>query len=164
MAAQLTTAALKRPRKLTGLAPWLRIVREAGPTPYTAEPAARTSVRGPREAYQLCADMATLEAESFVVLCLDAQHRLIARTEVSRGILNSTLVHPREIFRLAIALGAASVILVHNHPSGDPSPSADDRAITSQLVAAGRLLDLPVHDHIIIGGERFISFAEMGLL
>jgi DNA repair protein RadC len=83
---------------------------------------------------------------------------------VTRGILNSSLVHPREVFREAIAERAAALILVHNHPSGDPTPSADDRNVTDQLVAAGRLLDIPVHDHVIIGRGRYTSFAEAGLL
>ncbi len=78
--------------------------------------------------------------------------------------LNSSLVHPREVFREAIAERAAAIILVHNHPSGDPTPSADDRNVTDQLVAAGRLLDIPVHDHVIIGRGRYTSFAEAGLL
>src|SRR5918911_768911 len=73
-------------------------------------------------------------------------------------------VHPREVFREAIAERAAAIILVHNHPSGDPTPSADDRLVTEQLVAAGRLLDIPVHDHVIVGRGRFVSFAEAGLL
>ena len=80
------------------------------------------------------------------------------------GILNSSLVHPREVFRLAIAFGAAGIIVAHNHPSGDPTPSADDRAITRQLVDAGRLLDIPVYDHLILGAARYLSFAEAGLL
>src|SRR2546429_585004 len=83
---------------------------------------------------------------------------------ITRGILNSSLVHPREVFRAAIAEAAAGIIVVHNHPSGDPTPSADDRAVTRQLVEAGRLLDLPVYDHVIVGGDRYVSFAETGLL
>ena len=83
---------------------------------------------------------------------------------ITRGILNSSLVHPREVFRAAIAEAAAGIIVVHNHPSGDPTPSGDDRAVTRQLVDAGRLLDLPVHDHVIVGGDRYMSFAEAGLL
>src|SRR5947199_97142 len=74
------------------------------------------------------------------------------------------LVHPREVFRAAIAEAAAGIIVVHNHPSGDATPSADDRAVTRQLVDAGRLLDLPVYDHVIVGGDRYVSFAEAGLL
>jgi len=73
-------------------------------------------------------------------------------------------VHPREVFRPAIAEAAAGIIVVHNHPSGDPTPSAEDRAVTRQLVAAGQLLDLPVYDHVILAGDRFLSFAAEGLL
>src|SRR3982750_583263 len=105
-----------------------------------------------------------LPVEEFHVAVLDAQHRLERDVTVTRGILTSSLVHPREVFREAIAERAAAVILVHNHPSGDPTPSADDRIVTEQLVAAGKLLDIPVHDHIIIGRGRYTSFAEAGLL
>ena len=73
---------------------------------------------------------------------------------VTRGLLNSSLVHPREVFRAAIAEAAAGIIVVHNHPSGDPTPSAEDRAVTRQLAEAGRLLDLPLYDHVIIAGDR----------
>jgi DNA repair protein RadC len=83
---------------------------------------------------------------------------------ITRGILDSSLVHPREVFRAAIAEAAAGIIVVHNHPSGDPTPSAEDRAVTRQLVAAGQLLDVPLHDHVIIAGDRFTSFAAQGLL
>jgi DNA repair protein RadC len=83
---------------------------------------------------------------------------------VTRGLLDSSLVHPREVFRAAISEAAAGIILVHNHPSGDPTPSAEDRAVTRQLVAAGQLLDLPVHDHVIVAGDRYLSFATAGLL
>ena len=83
---------------------------------------------------------------------------------ITRGILNSSLVHPREVFRAAIAEAAASVIVVHNHPSGQAAPSADDRAVTAQLVEAGRILDVPVYDHVIVGGDGYFSFAEAGLL
>jgi DNA repair protein RadC len=83
---------------------------------------------------------------------------------VTRGIANSTMVHPREVFRLAIHANACAVIVVHNHPSGDPTPSEDDGRITAQLVAAGRVLDLPLADHVIIGRGRYVSFAKGGLL
>lgn len=105
-----------------------------------------------------------LPVEEFHVAILDAQHRLERDVLITRGLLNSSLVHPREVFREAIAERAAAVILVHNHPSGDPTPSAEDRAVTEQMVAAGRLLDIPVHDHIIVGRGRYVSFAESGLL
>jgi len=106
------------------------------------------------------------EIEVFWILALDAQSRVTFDSPIviTRGILNSSLVHPREVFRAAIVSGAAGIIVVHNHPSGDPKPSADDRAVTQQLVAAGRLLDLPVYDHVIIGRSTYASFAELGLL
>jgi DNA repair protein RadC len=122
-------------------------------------------IRSPRDVVATFAPrLEDLPVEEFHVAVLDAQHRLERDVTVTRGILNSSLVHPREVFREAIAERAASVILVHNHPSGDPTPSPDDRAVTDQLVAAGRLLDIPVHDHVIIGRGRYTSFAEAGLL
>ena len=122
-------------------------------------------VRSPRDVYELyAARLQDLPVEEFHVAVLDAQHRLERDVLVTRGILTSSLVHPREVFREAIAERAAAIILVHNHPSGDPAPSADDRAVTEQLVAAGRLLDIPVHDHVIVGRGRYASFAEAGLL
>lgn len=105
-----------------------------------------------------------LPVEEFHVAILDAQHRMERDVLITRGLLNSSLVHPREVFREAIAEGAAAVVLVHNHPSGDPTPSKADRLVTEQLVAAGRLLDIPVQDHIIVGRGRYVSFSEAGLL
>jgi DNA repair protein RadC len=122
-------------------------------------------MRGPRDVWRFYAPrLEGLTVEEFHVAVLDAQHRLERDILISRGILNSSLVHPREVFREAIAERAASLVLVHNHPSGDPTPSVDDRAVTSQLVAAGRLLDIPIQDHIVIGRGRFLSFAEAGML
>ncbi|HYW33240.1 MAG TPA: DNA repair protein RadC [Gemmatimonas sp.] len=122
-------------------------------------------LRGPRDvAAAFSPRLQDLPVEEFHVAILDAQHRLERDVLITRGLLNSSLVHPREVFREAIAERAAAVILVHNHPSGDPTPSAEDRAVTEQLVAAGRLLDIPVHDHIIVGRGRYVSFAEAGLL
>ena len=147
---------------VTGIAPWLRLVRE---TPAADVVATRTHCRSPREAVDLLRPM--LEAEEqevMVALLLDAQHRAIARVEVTRGIVDASLVHPREVFRIAIALGASAVIVAHNHPSGDPAPSVQDREVTAQLVAAGRVLDIPVHDHVIIGAGRYVSFVECGWL
>jgi DNA repair protein RadC len=122
-------------------------------------------MRGPRDVWRFYAPrLEGLTVEEFHVAVLDAQHRLERDVLISRGILNSSLVHPREVFREAIAERAASLVLVHNHPSGDPTPSVDDRAVTSQLVAAGRLLDIPIQDHIVIGRGRFLSFAEAGMM
>jgi DNA repair protein RadC len=122
-------------------------------------------VRSPADVYAVFSPrLEDLPVEEFHVAVLDAQHRMERDITVTRGILNSSLVHPREVFREAIAERAAAIILVHNHPSGDPTPSSDDRMVTEQLVAAGRLLDIPVHDHVIIGRGRYTSFAQAGML
>ena len=124
-----------------------------------------TPLRAPRDVWRAYAPrLEDLPVEEFHVAVLDAQHRLDRDILVTRGILNSSLVHPREVFREAIAERAAAIVLVHNHPSGDPTPSPDDRAITGQLVAAGKLLDIPVTDHVIIGRGRYLSFSEAGML
>jgi len=121
-------------------------------------------LRSPRDVFRQFQRLEDCPVEEFHVAVLDAQHRLERDVTVTRGILNSSLVHPREVFREAIAERAAAIVLVHNHPSGDPTPSAEDRLVTEQLVAAGRLLDIPVHDHVIVGRGRYTSFAEAGLL
>ena len=105
-----------------------------------------------------------LQVEEFHLLALDSQSQVLRQVLVTRGLLNSSLVHPREVFRAAIAEAAAGIIVVHNHPSGDPTPSAEDRTVTRQLAEAGRLLDLPLYDHVVIAGDRFVSFAAAGLL
>ncbi len=145
---------------------WCRIVREVS-AEVIADFAGRQPVASPRAAAALVAPrLGAEEVEVFVVVLLDAQHRVIALQEVTRGLINSSLVHPREVFRLAIAAGAAAIIVAHNHPSGILTPSAEDRAVTDMLVAAGRLLDIPVQDHIIVGIDptTYTSFAERGLL
>jgi DNA repair protein RadC len=122
-------------------------------------------IRFPRDIYlAYAARLEDLPVEEFHVAVLDAQQRFERDITVTRGILNGSLVHPREVFREAIAERAASVILVHNHPSGDPSPSLDDRMVTNQLVLAGRVLDIPVQDHVVIGRGRYVSFVEAGLM
>jgi DNA repair protein RadC len=83
---------------------------------------------------------------------------------VTRGLLDSSLVHPREVFRAAVTERAHGVVLVHNHPSGDPTPSPADRLVTAQLAGAGELLGIPVLDHVVIGHGRWVSFRESGLL
>ncbi len=108
--------------------------------------------------------LADLAVEELHVLILDSQHRMTRDVTVTRGLLNSSLVHAREVFREAIAESAAAIVLAHNHPSGDPTPSADDLRVTTDLVAAGRLLEIPVFDHVIIGRGCHVSLAEQRLL
>ncbi len=122
-------------------------------------------IRSPEDVVRLVGPrLRDLPVEEFRLLALDSQSRVLRDLLVTRGLLNSSLVHPREVFRAAIAEAAAGVVLVHNHPSGDPTPSPEDQAVTRQLVAAGELLDLPVYDHVIVAGDRFTSFATAGLL
>jgi DNA repair protein RadC len=145
----------------------LRLVREGSFSAPSGYPSAEIPIRSPRDVFDHMEPYAEREAcENFWILPLDSQHQLIggAPTVITRGILNSSLVHPREVFCAAIVAHAAAVVLCHNHPSGDPTPSPDDRTVTDQLAAAGRLLDIPVHDHVIIGRGRYVSFAEAGLL
>lgn len=144
----------------------LRLIRETESDPPT-HTAQRTPCRSPRDAFLFMQPhVEREEAETFWILALDIHSNILFGNPIviTRGTLNSSLIHPREVFRAAIVAGAAAVILVHNHPSGDPAPSPDDRAITRQLVEAARLLDLPIQDHIIIGGSAYRSFVEMGLL
>lgn len=101
--------------------------------------------------------------ESFHVLLLDGRHRLLAEEQVSVGTLTASLVHPREVFREAIRAAAAALLLVHNHPSGDPSPSGEDRAVTDRLVSAGELIGIRVVDHVIVSEGGYFSFSEAGM-
>jgi DNA repair protein RadC len=134
-----------------------RIAREERP------PVSR--IREPEDVIRLFGTrMRDLQVEEFHLLALDSQSQVLREVLITRGLLNSSLVHPREVFRPAIAEAAAGIIVVHNHPSGDPTPSAEDRAATKQLMSAGQLLDVPLYDHVIIAGDRFVSFAAAGLL
>jgi DNA repair protein RadC len=122
-------------------------------------------LRSPKDTYNFLRNKLESELqEVFVVIALNSQSVVLAVHEVTRGILNASLIHPREVFAPAIVDRAAGIIIAHNHPSGDPTPSSDDRACTRQLIEAGRVLDIPVYDHIILGQGRFISFAESGLM
>ncbi|HEY6192197.1 MAG TPA: DNA repair protein RadC [Bacteroidota bacterium] len=105
-----------------------------------------------------------LQQEVFKVLLLDSANHLLADETISVGILNGSLVHPREVFRRAILEPAASIILLHNHPSGNPEPSSEDIQVTRQLCEAGKIMGIPVHDHIILALHSYSSFAERGLL
>jgi len=127
-------------------------------------PLERNRIRGPLDVYERCAPgMRDLQQEEFRVLLLNTQHGVMRELVVTRGTLDTSVVHPREVFRAAITESAAAVILLHNHPSGDPTPSPEDRDVTRQLAEAGRLLGIAVLDHVVIGDGRYISFVESGL-
>lgn len=135
----------------------LEIARRALSAP-RAWPAPFRSAADVHERYRY--RLGDLRVEVFLVLLLDAKHRLLTESRASTGILNGSLVHPREVFAAAVAERAAAVILVHNHPSGDPAPSREDREITERIRAAGGILGIPVLDHVIIGNCTFYSFRE----
>lgn len=102
------------------------------------------------------------DREEFLVVLLDAKNRMLGFNVVSVGSLSSSLVHPREVFKPAILANAASIILVHNHPSGDPYPSAEDTSITKRLREVGEIMGVNVLDHVIIGEDRYLSFVDDG--
>ncbi len=102
--------------------------------------------------------------EQFIVICLNKSNKIIRREVISVGSLDASVVHPREIFKVAVENNAASIILVHNHPSGNPEPSNEDISITKKLVEAGKMMDIPVFDHLIIAGNTYTSFVERRLI
>ncbi len=130
-------------------------------TPRTARPLTSNG----QAVADLCADLADIEdREVFAVLMLDGKNRLAAREVVSVGTLTSSLVHPRHVFRPAVLANAAAIVCVHNHPSGDPEPSAEDIECTRRLAQAGRLLGIPLLDHVVLGAGRHVSLRERGLV
>jgi len=102
--------------------------------------------------------------EQFGVLLLDTKHRVLRCTVLSVGTLDASIVHPREVFREAVAAGAAAIVLFHNHPSGDPEPSTEDTRLTERLMAAGVMMGINVLDHVILGDARYFSYREKGTL
>ena len=128
--------------------------------------------RSPEDIAALCEDIRLSAQEAFIVIDLNAKNNVIDKRLVTLGLLDASLVHPREVFRGAITSGAAAVVVAHNHPSGDPTPSAEDIRITRQLVEAGRVLDIRVLDHVVIGRPNaagngtpgFLSMRESGLV
>ncbi|MBO8126191.1 MAG: DNA repair protein RadC [Firmicutes bacterium] len=122
-------------------------------------------IASPREAFSyLWSDLRFQTREIFRCLVMDTKNQILANELVSIGTLNSSLVHPREVFKPAIARSAAGVILAHNHPSGDPAPSEEDIALTKRLAECGKLLGIKVLDHIIVGDNTFVSLREKGII
>ena len=163
--ANLTEAELKAipgvtPAKARHLARALRIGRAM--IDAESEPGKR--INSPDVAMEYLSDLQLLETENFAALYLDCKNGLIKREVLSRGSLNSSVVHPREVLAPGVRLRAASVILAHNHPSGDPSPSREDVEVTRRLVEAGRILGIDIVDHLIIGSPGWISMKQQGLM
>jgi len=125
----------------------------------------RQVIRSPKDVADLMMPRLRFESkEKFVVILLSIKNHVLATPTVSMGSLSASVVHPRELFHEAINYHAAAVILVHNHPSGDPAPSHEDEALTRKMMDAGRLLDISVIDHVIIGDGKYVSLKEKGIL
>ncbi len=141
-----------------GYRTYVKLVREnsRSGTPY--------KIRGPGDVYRAFASLSECDRERFYTVHLDAQNQVCGVELVTQGTLDSSVITPREVYKSAILANAGGIILVHNHPSGVPSPSPEDRSITKILKESGGLLGIPVYDHIIIGDEAFFSFADEGLL
>lgn len=131
-----------------------------------ALPAAeRPVIRCPEDVCSLLMeDLRDLDREHFLALLLNTKNQVLATETISIGTLNASMVHPRELFKIAIRRSAAAVILAHNHPSGDPTPSREDISLTKRLIEAGEILGIDVLDHIIIGDNRFTSLKSKGLI
>ncbi len=128
-------------------------------------PPARLHFANPRDvAAYLLPQFGSRQVEQFGLVMLDTKHRLLRTAIISIGTLDSSHAHPREIFREAASASAAGIVLFHNHPSGDPSPSKDDLSLTRRLVQAGELMGIDVLDHVILADTRYFSFRESGRL
>ena len=126
-------------------------------------PDRRVQLGSPREvASYLLPSYGARSVEQFGIVLLDTKHRVLKTTLLSVGTLDASLVHPREVFREAAGAGAAAIVLFHNHPSGDPTPSGEDMTLTARLVEAGQLMGIDVIDHVVLADARYCSFREMG--
>lgn len=123
------------------------------------------SIRGPEDVHHhFHQRLRDARHECFLALLLDGRHRVLSEVVVSQGTLTASLVHPREVFRVAVREAAAALLLIHNHPSGDPSPSREDREVTERLADAGRILGIRVVDHVVVAEQGYFSFREAGSL
>ena len=138
---------------------------ELGRRTLLRQTADRPQLLTPREVgHFLLPEFGARPVEQFGVVLLDAKHRLIRTAVLTVGTLDRSVVHPREVFREAASARAAGIVLFHNHPSGDPTPSADDVSLTQRLVAAGELMGIDVLDHLVLASTRFVSLRELGRL
>ena len=119
------------------------------------------ALRSPEGVARFVRDLVGTDArEHFVVVMLDARHRPIAYQVVSVGTATASLVHPREVFQAAVGAGAVAILVAHNHPSGDPTPSAEDREVTDRLIRAGQLIGIPLLDHVVVAERGWVSLRE----
>jgi DNA repair protein RadC len=121
----------------------------------------------PEKAYNAIKAITNVQEEAqevFGILILNTKHKIVAVHEISRGALNSSLIHPREVFKPAVLHNASAIICFHNHPSGDPEPSREDIQTTKRLVEAGKIMGIEILDHIIVGDDRYASLKERGVM
>ncbi len=121
----------------------------------------------PEQAYKAIITITSIEEEAqevFGILILNSKHKIVAVHEISRGTLNRSILHPREVFKPAVLHNAAAIICFHNHPSGDTEPSKDDIEATKRLIEAGKIMGIEILDHIIVGDDRYVSLKEMGVM
>jgi len=140
------------------------VVRDAAVVPAEIKPFVGIRYHSSTDVYQSFQHLASMPVEFFLVLHLDNKNRVVGMTTASIGSMTASIVHPRDIFRPAIVNLTSSVVFVHNHPSGDPSPSREDIEITSRLQEVGKLIGIRCLDHIIIGNTRYFSFADEGMM
>ncbi len=142
----------------------IKAALESGRRLISITPEERPVVHSPQDvANLLLAEMGYLEQEQLRVLLLNTKNQVLAMPEIYRGSVNTQLIRVGELFREAVRQGCAAIVVVHNHPSGDPTPSAEDIQVTRQIIEAGRMLDIEVLDHIVMGEQRFVSLKERGL-
>ncbi len=142
----------------------LKAALELGRRLVSTQPEERAVVRSPQDvANLLMAEMGLLDQEQLRVVLLNSKNQVMAVPEVYRGSVSTSLIRVSEVFREAVRENCPAIIVVHNHPSGDPTPSSEDVQVTEQMVAAGKLLDIEVLDHLIIGQQRYTSLKEQGL-
>jgi len=165
----LAGATLDELQKVNGIgeakATEIKAAIEFGRRLVAASPEERRKIRSPRDVYDLLGPgLRDEKREHFIAVLLDTKNGVIRQRTISVGDLSSSIVHPREVFTEAIRNSAASIIVAHNHPSGDPAPSPEDAAVTRRLVEAGNLLGIEVLDHIVLGDGRWASLKEKGLM
>ncbi len=140
------------------------LVKDAPVIPAEIQPFVGVSFRCSADIYRLFKGLAEMTVETFLVVHLDGQNRMVGMTTCSIGSMTASLVHPRDVFRPAIANMTAGLIFIHNHPSGDPFPSSEDEEITLRLCEVGEIIGIKCLDHIIIGQECYFSFADHSLM
>ena len=143
----------------------IKAALELGRRLFSQEEIKGKTIQTAEDVYKIMrAEFKNKKKEHFKLVLLNTRNQLIRKVSVSKGTLNASLIHPREVFRSALSHSAASVILIHNHPSGDPKPSDDDIKITKRLIEAGKIMGIEVHDHVILAGDRYTSLKAQKLI